>query len=91
MDIADMGWDDHIGGFRVWTDGVRSVWVIPMIYNHRVAIGVEGDTGYEHGWCYPNATTAIAAALNFDPHTDDEPVGYIKRATVGRRQAHAAR
>lgn len=47
-----------------------------------------GDNSYDHGWCYPRGGIgAITAALLWNPDTDAEPPGYVKRATARPRVA----
>jgi hypothetical protein len=77
---------DEWGTITVKVVGDETVQVVPMIFNDRIVIGSNPGMGYEHGWCYDQGI-ALIAALVWDPATEDEPAGYKKRATPGRRRA----
>jgi hypothetical protein len=59
-----------------------------MFYNHRL-ICVPDDSlgGAAYGWCYADATTLHLSATLFDPDTQDEPLGWHKRAGADIRRA----
>ena len=79
--LSEPAWDDEAQAWRVWEQDGYVMWVKPMIVNHRVIIGQEGDSGYDVGWCYSDAFAALVAVSAFDPATMAEPAGYNKRAT----------
>lgn len=56
--------------------------IVPMLYNHRLVMTPKDSPYiYDHGWCYPTLTAAMVALLSWDPDTQPEPEGFIKRAT----------
>jgi hypothetical protein len=62
--------------------------VCPMLFGDRLVMTVESDPDvYDHGWCYPKGGAAVLAALAWDPATEAEPAGCIKRATSPVRRA----
>lgn len=49
--------------------------------------GLDGG-GYDFGWCYPRDPEKVKASVrDWDPDTQDEPVGWHKRATPIPRRA----
>lgn len=73
---------DHDGH---WLD------IVPMLYNHRLVMTPKDNPRvYDHGWCYPDLTAALAALLAWDPDVQPEPTGYIKRAGDRRTLPQAA-
>jgi hypothetical protein len=56
--------------------------VTPMLFNDRVILTSveEYPRTYTRGWCYDKGAAAWAAALVFDPDTQDAPVGFKKVA-----------
>lgn len=78
---------DEYGAVTIKQVGDDYVLVVPMIYNDRVVISDAPQYGYDHAWCFDKGAPAIVAALVWDPDTQDEPLGYKKKATAGRRKA----
>lgn len=58
-------------------------------YNTRLIalpLGEAGGWGYSFGWCYPRDPDLIVKAVRaWDPETEDEPMGWHKRACGLRR------
>lgn len=78
--------DRHCFTIRQWENYL--VEVVPMIYNDRLVLSpVDCPDVYDYGWCYPKSIAAILAAQIWDLNTDDEPPGFLKRATSNKRQA----
>ena len=79
---ATFPWDGHMRGWVIKETEDWYVAVVPMLFNHRIVFGpqVTRTTEYERGWCYPSAVPAVIAALAWEPDTQDEPVGFVKRA-----------
>lgn len=86
MDLTNATIDAH-GVMTVGTVGDETIQVIPMIYNMRIVVSTDPQTGYDHGWCYPRGGIVFGALMAWDPETQDEPPNYVKRATPGRRTA----
>jgi hypothetical protein len=62
--------------------------VVPMIYNHRVVMTPKSCLDcYDYGWCFPSLLAAIAALRLWDPVTEREPIGFIKRVGAGDKRA----
>jgi hypothetical protein len=58
--------------------------IIPMLFNHRVVLTPKADLRcYDVGWCYPSLVAAVDALAAWDPATEPEPVGYLKRIGFG--------
>lgn len=71
----------------VWERETATGWVyvVRMLYNHRLTFGPEYGCGYyEDCWCYADAEGAIDAAKVWDPEVSEEPVGWIKHPESGR-------
>ena len=64
----------HYGGWQLR--------IMAMIFNNRL-IMTDGSGFYDFGWCFPKGGAALLAALAWDPDTEAEPAGYIKRAHLG--------
>lgn len=61
-----------------------------MLFNHRLVCvpddgPVPGLAAY--GWCYSSMAALVASAAVFDPDTQDEPLGWHKRAGTDVRRA----
>ncbi len=65
-------------------------WIaVPMLVNHRL-VCVHDDDPHgcaAYGWCYRSLAALIASATVFEPDTQDEPVGWHKRAGADIRRA----
>lgn len=74
-------WNPTRCAFMVKETDTHLVEIVPMIFNHRVVLTPKAhlDT-YDAGWCYPSMATALQAVLGWDPATQPEPTGYVKRA-----------
>lgn len=85
--LLDPRWE----GYELAADTThRYVWIWQGFNIRLLAIprGVEGDCGYDHGWCYPrDPEIVIAAVAAWDSDTQDEPTGWHKRPTHPVRQA----
>lgn len=87
MEFLDEPTSDGYGVVTVARWGGWLVQVMPMLYNDRLVLTPEAQQdGYEHGWCYPKGAAVIAAAA-WNPETQAEPVGYIKRVMPFTRAA----
>ena len=77
-----------VNGYVYQVTNTEVIRIVPMIYNDRITIGrlEYDDMCYDHGWCYDKGVALIAAVV-WDPDTQDEPAGFKKRATPGRRKA----
>src|SRR3546814_17283275 len=60
-----------------------------MFYNHRLVCVYDDDPAgcAAYGWCYRSLAALIAAAAVYEPDTQDEPLGWHKRAGADVRRA----
>lgn len=60
-----------------------------MFYNHRLVCVYDDDPMgcAAYGWCYRSMAVLVASAAVFEPATQDEPVGWHKRAGADVRRA----
>jgi hypothetical protein len=73
---------DGYGRMTIGRWGGYFIDICPMLFNDRLVLTPEHDTDvYDYGWCYPKGNAAVLAAFDWDPETQAEPAGYIKRAT----------
>ncbi len=57
-----------------------------MLFNDRLVMTPQQSWGtYDYAWCYPKGGAAYLAAAVWDPQTQAEPVGFIKRV-LGNRE-----
>lgn len=71
--------------YRDLGDG-RGVWVYPMLYTFRIAIGPTGSRGYDDYWCYADLQSVITAYLEWEPLKEREPQGWVRHPPTGRRR-----
>jgi hypothetical protein len=64
-------------------------WIaVRMLFNHRlVCVPDDGLGCAAYGWCYRSLAALITAAAVFEPDTQDEPLGWHKRAGADIRRA----
>lgn len=65
-------------------------WIaVRMLFNRRLVCVPDGDTYGDaaYGWCYRTLATLITSAGIFQPDTQDEPLGWHKRAGADVRRA----
>lgn len=76
---------------RLVGDG-RRIWLYPMLFTERLAIGPAGDEGYDDYWCFDDYGTALQQFLIWDPKNPEtpEPTGWIKHPKSGRRRMEEA-
>ncbi len=70
---------------RMLPDG-RQLWLYPMLFTHRLAIGQAGASNYDDFWCYETREAGMRAFEEWaplDPATP-EPTGWIKHKRTGR-------
>ncbi|KQW13574.1 hypothetical protein [Streptomyces sp. Root369] len=82
--------DEHWQGYELARDDTfRYVWIWQGSNIRLIALWIDGpDYAYEHGWCYPRDLELVARAVaEWDPDTQDEPMGWHKRPTHPVRQA----
>jgi|SRR5579863_2807663 len=70
---------------RILPDG-REATVTKMMYTARLNIGLPGEQYYDDGWCYETVPAAVAAMNAWDPEKDEEPTGWHRHPTSGRRR-----
>jgi hypothetical protein len=71
--------------FRDLGDG-RGVWIYPMLYTFKIAIGPIGSLGYDDDWCYKDLESVVAAFALWEPSTEPEPSGWVRHPSTGRRR-----
>lgn len=77
--IVDLQPNDR-EGYTVAELDTHYVDICPMLFNHRVVLTPKACTQFHDvGWCYPSLLAAVAAVEVWDPETELEPVGYLKR------------
>lgn len=70
---------------RWLSDGVTLVAVAPMTFGRgRLVIG--DRYGVDDAWCYETIALALAAFVTWDPDLAEEPKGWIRHPTTGRRR-----
>lgn len=65
-------------------------WIaVRMLSNHRLVCVYDDDLSGcgAYGWCYRNMAALVASAAVFEPETQDEPIGWHKRAGADIRHA----
>lgn len=82
-------WDKDWAGWALGQDATHRWMLLDYNYNARLVTVPHGDlTGWDYGWCYPQDTAAVLAALaDYDPDTQDEPMGWHKRPGCAVRKA----
>lgn len=70
---------------RLLSDG-RQLWLYPMLFTERLAIGPAGGDSYDDFWCYDDALAAYCAFLTWNPldPATPEPEGWSKHKPSGR-------
>ena len=71
--------------FKDVGDG-RGVWIYPMIYTFKIAIGPIGVGWFTDSWCYTTGPKALAALLEWNPLEEPEPEGWVRHPRSGRRR-----
>lgn len=92
MNAQEVEWieptTDGYGRMTIGRWGGYLIDICPMLFGDRLVLTPESCTGvYDHAWCYPKGGAAVLAALAWNPATEAEPAGYIKRAKPGERRA----
>jgi len=69
----------------------RSRWIaVRMLFNHRLICVPDSRDPFRaetHGWCYRSMAALTVSATLFEPDTQDEPLGWHKRAGGDIRRA----
>lgn len=79
MDLV-VEWDAEKAVYRVGETDTHLIEICPMIYNHRVVMTPKSSPlTWDWGWCYPDLASALLAVAAWDPVTQLEPSGYMKR------------
>jgi hypothetical protein len=70
---------------RLLHDG-RQLWLYPMLFTDRLAIGKVGDPCYDDYWCFDDPIMAYSQFMTWDPTNPEtpEPTGWIKHPRSGR-------
>jgi hypothetical protein len=71
--------------FRDLGDG-RAVWIYPMLYTFKIAIGPVDSPGYSDHWCYKDLESVVSAFALWEPSTEPEPGGWVRHPPTGRRR-----
>jgi hypothetical protein len=87
--LSDLPYDEHWEGYVLCQDDEhRYLWIWHGFNIRVIAVPHGGTTGYDHAWCYPRDPATVEAAIEqWDPATEDEPLGWHKRATTKPRRA----
>lgn len=86
-------WSSSSSPGRVVAETDHEVWMsVPMAFGNfrligmpRAKHGMEQDWNPWWGWCYRGELALMAALAVWDPNTQDEPLGWHKRAGEPRR------
>lgn len=65
-------------------------WIaVRMLFNHRLVCVPDGEPYgcAAYGWCYRSMAALTVSAALFEPDTQDEPLGWHKRAGDDKRRA----
>jgi hypothetical protein len=77
------------GSYTLKTTATHNIDLVLMITNWRIVMTPK-DFVYvwDHGWCYSGHSllVPVAAAFAWDPDTEAEPLGFVKRACVCPRR-----
>lgn len=75
------------GGYLRRLDNGRTIYLIPQIFNFRLAIGWthEEDIGYDDFYCYLHEFQAVVAFLTWKGE-GDPVIGWIRHGRSGRRR-----
>jgi hypothetical protein len=77
---TQLQWSEDRAVYEVAQTETHLVDICPMIYNHRVVLTPKDALDcYDVGWCYPDLWAAVMAVERWDPASQSEPAGYIKR------------
>lgn len=81
--------DVHWQGYELAADDThRYLWLWHGFNIRLVAVPIDDQLGYDHGWCYPRDPGLVADAVSiWNPETQDEPLGWHKRPTHPVRRA----
>ena len=73
---------------RLLADG-RKLWLYPMMYTYRLAIGQADRNDFEDSWCYETREAGMKAFEEWDPldPATTEPSGWVRHPASGRRRA----
>lgn len=71
--------------FRDLGDG-RGIWLYPMLFTFKIVIGPIGACWFQDGWCYKDFLRAIHAFGEWNPLTEQEPRGWVRHPSSGRRR-----
>lgn len=85
-------WDPEQREFIVQRTDKWVVTVTPMLFNERVCLATHDEHGsfYTAGFCYDKGA-AVAAALIWDPQTEQRPTGFKKIAFDSRRPTNPSK
>lgn len=89
--VPDRFWthpDHHPSSGLVIGQSSDCRWIITqMTFNWRlIGVPVEyAESNPEYGWCFASPAALMLAANAWDPETQDEPLGWHKRAGIPRR------
>jgi hypothetical protein len=85
--IHDPHWE---GDELAHDDTHRFVWIWQGFNIRLIAVpkNEDGAWSYDHAWCFPRDPEGVARAVGeWDPDTQDEPMGWHKRPTNPARRA----
>jgi hypothetical protein len=82
-------WDEGWAGLVLAEDDTHRWILLSFGFNMRLITVPHGErNGWDYGWCYPRDEAAVRAVLeDYDPDTQDEPMGWHKRPGAAVRRA----
>lgn len=82
---------DGYGVMTVGDWGGYLIQIMPMAYNDRLVMTPASlPSVYDFGWCFPKGPAPVLAALVWNPETEGEPKGFIKRIGSPRQPGETA-
>lgn len=70
---------------------LRKGWLITVIkqpFNYRLTVSKKDLNSYDDMWCYEHYVDALVAFALWNPTCMEEPLGWIRNPTTGRRRAY---
>lgn len=87
VNVPGATWDEERKVFFVKEVEGGVIEVMPLMYTSGLTIRTKNDIwGYYDRWCYQDVPSAVAAAVEWDPSTQAEPVGWHRHPSSGRRR-----
>jgi hypothetical protein len=90
----NFAWNEKWEGWMLASDAdydyiaARMIFQPRLIMTERLHSGMDSALmGFTHGWCFSSFPVLVAAVLQWDPPTQDEPLDWHKRVVHQARKA----